>query len=209
MTAERPTCEKCGRLKRRNATRNGRTYYVCRHRGTPRDAATQAARPWCVACRCVMHSDGRRSRFRCRGCRATCAAGKTPRRLFIPDRPNCPACGLPMTARQAKGKRSRREFDCERCERLRREKREADALRVLAHVTSRLPGYLTPDEREDATHGVLLDLLAGTLRPRDLTPAVLRTYVSQARGMTSDRFKFVSLSEPTRDGRQIGDALAA
>jgi hypothetical protein len=104
-----------------------------------------------------------------------------PRRAYVPDRPDCAACGLPVTARQAKGKRSRREFDCDRCERT----------RCGSWLTSRLPGYLTPDEREDAAHSILLDILAGDLRPRDLTPHTLRRYVAQARGMTSDRFKFI------------------
>lgn len=80
---------------------------------------------------------------------------------------------------------------------------------MLAHVTSRLPGYLMADEHEDAAHSILLDLLAGTLRPRDLTPLILRRYASAARGMASDPFRFISLSSPTRDGREFGETLAA
>lgn len=215
MTTERPTCNKCGRPKSKNGFGGGRPRLACRRAACrlrsipPTPEHVTAARPWCVACRRMMTAKGSRrkgdsgTRFRCPACGVTCYADRRPRRQFIPRRPDCPACGLLMTLR------SRRYLGCQRCERLRRERREADALRVLAHVTSRLPGYLTPDERADAAHSVLLDLLAGDIRPRALTPAVLRRYVSQARGMTADRFRFISLSEPTPNGGEFGDLLAA
>jgi hypothetical protein len=47
------------------------------------------------------------------------------------------------------------------------------------------------------------------LAPRVSSSLILRRYAAAARGMSSDRFKFVSLSAPTRDGREFGDTLAA
>jgi hypothetical protein len=72
-----------------------------------------------------------------------------------------------------------------------------------------LPGYLTADEREDAAQSIILDILAGRLAPRVPSARELREYVTGARGLANDRFKFVSLSQPTGDGREFGETLAA
>jgi hypothetical protein len=80
---------------------------------------------------------------------------------------------------------------------------------LLQGIAGALPRYLTPDEREDAAQQAMLDVLDGQLAPRVPEPSALRAYAARARGMTSDRFRFVSLSEPTRDGREFGETLAA
>jgi hypothetical protein len=88
-------------------------------------------------------------------------------------------------------------------------RREADALRALATLADRLPEYLTPDEREDAVQQIALDILSGKLTADGLTPVVLRRYAAEARGMVNNRFRFTSLSNPTSDGREFGEWLAA
>lgn len=209
MTAAPLTCAKCGRQKHRHGTRNGRPVYLCRHRGTPRDAEAQAARPWCVACRRVMNRD--RRRFVCIGCGVTCGVDTTPRLAPIPDRPDCPACARPMMHKRYRLKdgSARVYFNCRRCRTKQRKAREAEALRVLATLAESLPRYLTPDEREDAAQSIALDILAGRLAADALTPKALRSYVAAARGLANNRFKFISLSQPTSDGRTFGDLLAA
>ena len=78
----------------------------------------------------------------------------------------------------------------------------------MASVGARLPSYLTPDEREDASQSIILDILSGELTD-ELTPQILRGYAARAVGMARDRFQFISLSQPTKDGREFGDHLAA
>jgi hypothetical protein len=83
------------------------------------------------------------------------------------------------------------------------------AAALLRRIVAALPGYLTPDEREDASHSIYLDILAGALAPVVPASLILRRYAAAARGMVSDRFRFISLSEPTHDGREFGETLAA
>lgn len=83
------------------------------------------------------------------------------------------------------------------------------AAALLAQTTAALPNYLTPDERADAAQSIILDMLAAKLAPAVPTLNVLRRYAAEARSMASDRFKFISLSQPTRDGREFGETLAA
>jgi hypothetical protein len=102
-------------------------------------------------------------------------------------------------------------FYCNPCTAARRALRsdEAKATEFLRQVAAALPAYLTPDEREDAAQSVFLDILAAKLAPRLPAPVTLRTYAKAARGIGRDRFKFVSLSQPTRDGREFGEHIAA
>jgi hypothetical protein len=83
------------------------------------------------------------------------------------------------------------------------------AAAFLAQIVAALPGYLVADEREDAAQSIYLDVLARKLPPVVPAPRALRRYAAEARGMTSDRFRFISLSEPTHDGREFGESLAA
>ena len=98
-----------------------------------------------------------------------------------------------------------------RCQRSRKQLREnpESAEQLLRDVKASLPGGLAPEEREDAAQAIILDILAGDLPPVVPAPCVLRRYTAAARCMTSDRFRFVSLSAPTRDGREFGETLAA
>ena len=68
---------------------------------------------------------------------------------------------------------------------------------------------MTPDEREDAAQAIISDVLAGKVSPEGLTPRVLRGYAARAPSLVRDRFRFISLSQPTEDGREFGDTLAA
>jgi hypothetical protein len=79
----------------------------------------------------------------------------------------------------------------------------------LASLASRLPRHLAPDEREDVSQSIMLDILSGAITPDDLTPQILRGYASRAVGMARNGFKFISLSQPTAEGREFGDHLAA
>lgn len=83
----------------------------------------------------------------------------------------------------------------------------AGACALLKRIEAALPRSLPHDEREDARQSAALDVLAGRLSPERITPRSLRPYVLAARGMTRDRFRFVSLSSPTRDGREFGETL--
>jgi hypothetical protein len=187
-------CKGCGASSVRYSTR----------RPTTPDPLT---RPCCVSCRRAMKSDGA-AKFRCRPCGLTLESRpKRPaRRPDILRRPLCPKCGREMSAR-----RRGRYFTCCPCynrrRRLRRDSDTADAL--LREIAGSLPGYLTPDERDDAAQSVMLDILAARLAPCVPAPRTLRRYATAARGMSSDRFKFISLSQPTRDGREFGEGLAA
>jgi hypothetical protein len=112
--------------------------------------------------------------------------------------------------------RGRTYFACHHCARTRREEREGarvlreqEAVSLSAALAARLPLYLSPDEREDARQSIALDLLTGKITPGRITPALLREYARDARSLSNDRFKFISLSAPMRDGREFGDTLAA
>ena len=163
-------------------------------------------RPCCVRCRCVMGSAGP-GLFRCRTCQASASARalRCKPRLNVP-RPTCPDCGKPKAVGGPAGR-----FDCTRCRATLRavHKRPAAAAALLAQVTAALPGYLTPDEREDAAQSIMLDVLSGKLRPVVPAPDALRCYANEARGPMNDRFHFISLSAPTHDGREFGETLAA
>jgi hypothetical protein len=87
--------------------------------------------------------------------------------------------------------------------------RPAAIAALLRQTAAALPGYLAPDERADACQSIMLDVLTGKLPPRVPSSPVLRRYAAEARGMTSDRYRFISLSAPTRDGREFGETLAA
>jgi hypothetical protein len=102
-------------------------------------------------------------------------------------------------------------FICCRCRTVRRRlRRSPDAAgSLLKMIVAALPGYLTPEEREDAAQSVMLDILAAKLAPYVPEPTALRRYAAQARGMVSDHFKFKSLSAPLRDGREFGETIAA
>ena len=214
----RPHCLKCRRpMQCREATGKNRALWYC---ARCRVACTRlyingrapfgaAARPHCVTCRREMYA-GDRGRFRCPGCGAGVSA--TAKRLHVRrrdvERPVCPACGRPKVINGRKGKQR---FYCLHCyrHRLRLRERPGAAMELRARIYSALPGHLAPDERDDAAQSIILDILAGKLAPVVPEPRVLRAYAAAARGMTSDRFRFVSLSQPTRDGREFGETLAA
>jgi hypothetical protein len=204
-------CQKCGRPKSKNGTERGRPRYACRRvecrrRSTPpTPEQVKAARPWCVRCRRAMTGKGG-GRLRCVGCGVTCALDRTPRRAYISDRPDCPECGRAMTLNGS----SRKYFRCQHrdCARLGRQRREAAAAALLESVTSRLPRYLTADEREDARQSIVLDLLSGELSPDELTTARLRRYAARAVSLVRSP-KFISLSQRTPDGRELGETIAA
>jgi hypothetical protein len=164
------------------------------------------ARPWCAGCRRVMMSSRGRE-FICKTCGAHAAAHARrcrPRRQL--ERPACKFCGHLKAIAGTPGK-----FQCTRCLHARRSLRSdpAKASEFLKLITAALPGYLARDEREDAAQTIMLDMLAAKLAPRVPAPAVLRDYARAARGIGRDRFRFISLSAPTRDGREFGETLAA
>jgi hypothetical protein len=200
------TCHECGGRRERKGWRG---YLYCHGCRTPRQPYPD--RPFCVACRRQMEP-GPKGYWRCRACGVYCHRSKTPRAARMVGRPACVTHGRPMEVEP----HARGGYRCRVCVRERRaareadrERRETEAARLLSSISARLPAYLTPDEKDDATQQVALDILAGTLAPADLTPGVLRAYASRARGMVRDRFRFVSLSAPTRDGRELGEMLAA
>lgn len=146
----------------------------------------------------------------CPKCGVYAHRSKTPRCARLVGRPSCPVHRRPMEIdRHARGglrcapcvreRRARRAAD--------REQREAEAARLLASVSASLPRYLTPDEREDAAQSIILDVMTGELSPDGLTPPVLRSYASRARGMVRDGFCFISLSAPAGDRRTFEDLL--
>jgi hypothetical protein len=85
---------------------------------------------------------------------------------------------------------------------------DAAALDLLTALSARLPGNLSSEEREDARHELLVAMLEGSI---GVTPT--RREVSQvtlaARGLTANRFKFVSLDAPIQgtDGLTRADLL--
>jgi hypothetical protein len=176
----------------------------------PAPLADVDARPWCVRCRRAMRSRGAGC-FCCKTCGASVTASTTGFRcrLDIEGRPTCRACGRPkgLTTKR----RGRAYFGCNFCRVSRRALRESPetAVALLCQVAAELPGYLTPDERDDAAQQVILDMLAGTLAPVVPGPHTLRRYATEARGLVSSRFRFISLSQPTHDSREFGDTLAA
>jgi hypothetical protein len=186
------------------------------------------AAPYCLRCRRPMCSGGRsrvgRPRWDCRGCGVACAAHTQGMRARTGEgaerRPWCVACRHVMS--KAGGAR----FRCPACRAYvtsikpdpkTRKRMGRPALRehpeiitaLMQKIRAALPGYLTPDEREDACQSIMLDILAGRLRQRVPERGALRRYAAEARGMAGDRFRFISLSAPTRDGREFGDTLAA
>jgi len=166
-------------------------------------------RPWCMRCRRVMSTNGPRV-FICKGCHAYVTAAPKRRRARRDDlaRPACPLCGHPKSSRITRGVQY---FECQRCQRGRRRLRESPdaAAALLGEIVAALPAYLSSDERSDAAQSIIADVLAGELAPRVPSSSELRRYARAARGMTSDHHKFVSLSAPTRDGREFGETLAA
>lgn len=150
-------------------------------------------RPCCLECRRRMTVDRRAARFICKKCGTGCPSGKPPRGLYVNGRPRLTINAAPTPAAHP----------------LTEAERAAEAVRIFAVIKAMLPGYLTPEEREDARQSIALDVLTGELSPWAITPLVLRRYASRSRGMASNRFKFKSLSEPTRDGREFGETLAA
>lgn len=200
--SERPSCPKCGGPTESKGRDGNRYCHRCR---APR--AVHFDRPCCAACRRQMEP-GPNGYWRCRPCCVYVHASKPPRAARLLGRPRCPAHARPMQA--DRGGRYR----CAVCARERaieraaeRERREAEAAALLSAVTARLPRYLSTDERDDAAQSIILDVLAGRLAPAVPPSVTLRRYAARARGMTSDRFCFVSLSEPTRDGRVLGETL--
>lgn len=162
--------------------------------------------PWCVTCRRVMRSGGA-GLFKCGACGVSLNA--TPK-LYRPrrhvERPDCAGCGFPMALGSGPGR-----FACRRCPLLRRRLRESPeaAATLLKSIAGALPAYLTPDEREDAAQSIIADVLAAKFAPRVPSAADLRRYAREARGMVSDRYSFVSLSQPISNGREFGETLAA
>lgn len=149
----------------------------------------------------------RRGCLKCRRCGVTLTANPrgAARRFDIESRPDCPACGHRMAVNGGKG------FSCYPCRtRRRRLRQEPDACAaLLAQIADALPAYLAPDERDDAAQQVMLDVLAAKLPPVAPEARTLRRYARAARGMVSDRHRFISLSQPTRDGRTFGELIAA
>jgi hypothetical protein len=218
----RPHCVRCRRpmyMRRPNPKRKGDTSgrFFCQPCGAscaampkrPAPLADVDARPWCVRCRRAMRSRGAGC-FCCKTCGAFVTARTTGfRRHLDLDRPACRACGRPkgLTTKR----RGRAYFGCNFCRVSRRALHESPetAAALLKRLAAALPAHLTPDEREDAAQSMILDMLAGRLAPVVPGPQLLRRYAAEARGMASDRFRFISLSQPTRDGREFGDTLAA
>jgi tRNA(Ile2) C34 agmatinyltransferase TiaS len=216
---ERPDCLRCRRaMKSGDTTKAGRAQWRCRNcracclkwsaRGEVRArvGAGIESRPWCLKCRRVLGACGA-GRFNCPTCGAFISAeakGYRPRRDT--PRPICRNCGRPKAIAGRPGT-----FACKHCGNLRRVLRDnpAKAAALLSHISAALPRYLTPDEREDAAQSIMLDILAAKLAPDVPAPLVLRRYAAEARGMVSDRFRFISLSQPTRDGREFGETFAA
>jgi hypothetical protein len=184
------------------------------------------SRPSCIRCRRQMWSDGKgksgRARWKCRPCGVSCA--QNTRGMSVSPgtdsdlRPCCVACRRVMSRLNATGAC----FRCPDCRvsiksKVAQTTRGRRALRdnpealntLLRNIGAALPGYLTADEREDACQSIMLDIFAGRIPQRVPTPRELRRYAAGARGMSGDRFKFVSLSAPTRDGREFGETLAA
>ncbi|MFL6285717.1 MAG: hypothetical protein ACJ74Q_21475 [Pyrinomonadaceae bacterium] len=179
---------------------------IARGEGPARPGEDLETRAWCMKCRRVMMSVKGRL-FVCRTCHASASARPRlcrPRRQV--ERPACGFCGHPKAVAGKPGK-----FQCTRCLHARRALRSdpATAAALLREIVAALPGYLSSDEREDAAQQIALDILAAKLAPRVPAPVVLRRYASEARGLTNNRFKFISLSAPTRDGREFGETLAA
>lgn len=219
----RPHCLRCRReMRKQSANKSGGARWACRPGGvfcTAQYARHLRApvnddlplRPRCVACRRAMERAGKKDgrRFRCPACRVTVSA--RPRRAPFrrdPTRPTCADCGRLKTSHSVRGKRY---FYCHHCSvRRRAVRRNSDeAAAFVRQVAAALPGHLSHEEREDAAQSVYLDVLAAKLAPVVPSSLVLRRYASQARGMSGDRFRFISLSQPTRDGREFGDMLAA
>lgn len=194
------TCRGCGASCRKTYTRRD---------GRAPNHEDHARRPWCVRCRRLMLVDGP-GKFRCHACRANASAVTQhyrQRRGVVGSA--CRTCGHPKTVRGYR--RGRPHFACQRCYRRRRVLRQCPetVAALLVRITASLPGYLTAEEREDASQSIMLDMLAGKLAAEVPEPETLKAYAGQARGMSGDRFRFVSLSAPTRDGREFGETLAA
>lgn len=185
-------------------------------------AEANSPNPRCIGCRRPMHSS--RNIWGCKRCGAYCTAQtsraivkRTRDREGIERRPWCVECRGVMRLH------SQGCFRCHPCrisvkarptrppcsDVQRRLRRPETAAALLCKIAAALPAYLAPDEREDAAQSIMLDMLAGKLPPVTPTPHTLRRYAAAARGMVSNRFRFISLSEPTRDGREFGDTLAA
>lgn len=219
----RPHCINCRRpmyMRRPNPQRKGGTTgrFFCApcgvssgvHTTGPHPLADCATRPWCVRCRSMMRSQGT-DHFCCKTCRASVTAHTSGFRCRrdIDERPTCGACARPKGL--STRRRGRGYFSCNFCRIARRRLREcpeaADAL--LTRTAAALPAYLSPEEREDAAQSIYLDILTGKLPPVAPTAHTLRRYATHARSMTNDRYRFISLSAPTPDGREFGDTLAA
>jgi hypothetical protein len=157
----------------------------------------------------MMCANGEGS-FACATCRSTLRARPKfcrPRHLDI-ERPACRNCGR-LKARAGRPGT----FTCNPCRNqrrlLRRQLRdEAETAALLKRIAGSLPGYLSPDEREDASQSIMLDILSGALSPEGLTPKALRGYAAKAIGMARNRFKFISLSTPLPRGGVFGDLLS-
>jgi hypothetical protein len=219
----RPWCIKCRSVMRgAGVTKTGLHRWRCHSCGVhcfrqsargevrARVGADIDLRPWCVKCRSVMRANGEGS-FACATCRSTLRARPKfchPRRHDL-KRPTCRHCGRPKARAGRPGT-----FTCNPCHNQRRRLRcqlsnEAEAAALLKQIAGRLPCYLSPDDREDAAQSIMLDILAGKLTADGLSPATLRAYAARAVGPARDRFRFISLSAPTRDGREFGETLAA
>jgi predicted RNA-binding Zn-ribbon protein involved in translation (DUF1610 family) len=176
-------------------------------RAAIRRALPPELRSHCVACRRAMNIKG--DAFTCPACgtQAKTHSSHSYRRDI--ERPACSDCGRPKAL--ASKKRGRRRFFCGYCygER-KRLRRNSEALaELLRRIDAALPGCLPPDAREDASQAAALAVLKGSLSPRAVTPRTLAPFARAALGMTQDRFRFISLSQPTEDGREFGDTLAA
>jgi hypothetical protein len=167
----------------------------------------QELRPHCVACQRAMNIKG--EGWKCPACGAQAKTHTTHSYRRDIERPACRDCGRPKAL--ASKKRGRRRFLCGYCygERKRLRGSPEALVRLLKLIDAALPAYLTPDEREDAAQEVMLDILAAKLAPRVPEPRVLRHYATRARALVRDPFRFISLSQPTEDGREFGDTLAA
>ena len=178
-------------------------------RASQEERDSHEARPHCVGCRRPMYSKGP-GRFYCAKCGAHVRLNPKmrPRRRDV-EGPACRACARPKTI--AVGGKGNTYFRCRRCSAQRRRLRKSpEAVAALLRlVNAALPHYLSPDEREDASQSIMLDILCGELSPEGLTPKVMRRYAARSLSMARDRFRFISLSQPTEDGREFGERLAA
>jgi len=185
-------CIQCRGLMVKHGRAHGKQYFACRrckvhYMGCRRmHSATSSTNPLCITCRNLMHKRGFHSGqryFYCRTCKTYYRDGRQTRSRMPPPSP---------AIRQARQQQAAL----------------LDAS-LLDLISAALPDYLPFDVREDVMQETAVAALDGEFDLSEMARMV-PYYRRRINRLSSDRFRFVSLSQPIpySNGLTYADVIA-